>query len=877
MVTALFVINSKTYSQEIELKSSKDYPNNLEASANTSVKDTIVQKVIDSLNTIPKDTIVQPKEILEDKITHSADSLIRQDVKNNKVILFKNAHIHYQDIDLTAGYIEIDNNTNTIIAKGLKDSINGYTQLPVFKQGSEESVQDSIVYNFKSEKAKIWNLNTEQQGLFIKGEVSKKYNDSVIFIENIKITSSQKKNPDYYIGIKKAKFIKDKKLVAGSSQLVIADVPTPAVLPFAYIPLTKGRTSGFLMPTWGDTREQGYFLQNGGYYLVVNDNLDLALLGDIYTNGSWGIRAESGYRKRYRYNGRFNFRYENLISSLKGLDDYSKAKNYNLRWSHSQDGKASPNSRFSASVNLGSSKYYRESYNEYNTNSFLNNTLSSSISYSKNFVGTPFNMSLSVTHSQNTNTEKITMTLPSLQVNMDRIYPFASKKGSNKNALQKTGLSYTMRAENRINTDDNNFLKKEMFDNAKSGIQHNMSLNTNMKALKYFTISPSLNYKEVWYFDRLHKEFDDIQNAVVTDTISSFSAFREYSTSVSLSTTIYGMFNIKRGRLQKIRHTMRPSISYSYKPDFSYYNEEYQNSEDPNDIVEYSPFANGIFGQPGTGLSNSLSFSINNNIEAKVRSKDSLETEPKKITLLNNLNFSASYNMAADSLKWSPVSVTAGTKIFDNKLGINARASLDPYALDVNGRRINTFNINNGGSLFRLTNAGITMNYSFSSKNSKKGSSAQQKNDEANNSDGIFGENIGVSNQLNDDETGEEEVKESKLYQASFPWTLKVAYSLNYSNANRQNEITSNSLMFSGDIELTPKWALGFSSGYDIKNEGFTYTQLRFTRDLDSWKLNFNWVPFGTRQTYYFFIGVKSSMLSDIKYDKRQIPDKRLF
>ncbi|NLP56757.1 LPS-assembly protein LptD [Lutibacter sp. B1] len=843
------------------------------------VKDSVTTSITDSLLVKPVDSIKKPKEILESIIEHTADSLIRQDIKNNKIILYKNAHIHYKDIDLKAGYIEIDNNTNTVIAKGIKDSIEGYTELPVFKQGSQESTQDSIAFNFKSEKAKIWNLNTEQQGLIIKGEVSKKYSDSVIFLKNIKITSSQKKNPDYYIGIKKAKFIKDKKLVAGTSQLVIADVPTPLALPFAYIPLTKGRTSGFLMPTWGDTNEQGYFLQNGGYYFVLNDNFDLALLGDIYTNGSWGLRAESGYKKRYRYSGRFNFRYENLINSIKGLSDYSKIKNYNIRWSHSQDGKASPNSRFSASVNLGSSKYYKESYNEYNTNSFLNNTLSSSISYSKRFVGTPFNMSLSVTHSQNTNTEKITMTLPSLQLNMDRIYPFTGKSGAKNNALQKTGLTYSMRGENRINTDDDNFFKKEMFDNAKAGIQHNMSLNTNMKALKYFTISPSLNYKEVWYFDRLSKEFDDIQNAVVTDTINSFSSFREYNTSVSLSTTLYGMFRFKKGKLQAIRHTIRPSISHSYKPDFSNYNKEYQQSEDPNDIVEYSPFANGIFGQPSTSLSNSLNFSINNNIEAKVRPKDSLdtETEPKKIVLLNNLNFSTSYNMAADSLKWSPVSVTAGTKIFDNKLGINARASLDPYALDVNGRRINTFNINNGGSLFRLTNAGVTMNYSFSSKN-KKGQSTQQKNDQDNNSDGIFGENLSASNQVDGTPNeSEEKVKNTKLYHATFPWTLKVAYSLNYTNSNRQNEISSNSLMFSGDIELTPKWAVGFSSGYDIKNEGFTYTQLRFSRDLDSWKLNFNWVPFGTRQTYYFFIGVKASMLSDIKYDKRQVPDKRIF
>ena len=864
--------------QELPLKYSDTIPAKLKDSIPAQIKDSVLVKT-DSLLVKPADSLKQPVEILETIIEHSADSLIRQDLANNKIILFKKARIHYKDIDLTAGFIEIDNNTNLITAKGIKDSVGKYSELPVFKQGQQESTQDSIVFNFKTEKAKIYSLKTEQQGLIIRGEYSKKYNDSVIFIQNIKITTSEKENPDYYIDIKKAKFIKDKKLVAGSSQLVLADVPTPLVLPFAYVPLTKGRTSGFLMPTWGENNRQGYFLQNGGYYFVLNDNFDLALLGDVYTNGSWGLRAESGYAKRYKFSGKFDVKYESLINSLKGFDDYSKASNYNIRWSHSQDQKASPNSRFSASVNLGSSKYYKESINEFNNNSFLNNTLSSSVSFYKKFVGTPLNMSLSVTHSQNTNTEQITMTLPSLQVNMDRIYPFAGKGGSKSNAIQKTGLTYSLKGENRINTTDEFFFKKEMFEEAKSGLQHNLSLNTNMKALKYFTLSPSLNYREVWYFDRLNKEFDAVQNAVVTDTISSFTAFREYNTAISASTTIYGMFRFKKGSLEAIRHVIRPSVSYSYRPDFSNYNETYQASADPLDIAEYSPFNNGIYGKPSTGLSNSLNFTINNNIEAKVRSKDSTKTEPKKIILLNNLNFSASYNMAADSLKWSPLGVNAGTKIFNNKLNLNVRATLDPYAIDANGRKINTFNINNNGSLFRLTNAGLTMDYSISSKRggSKSSTNAQSQNDLDNNSDGIFGESLNTTNQVGQTNSNNSNVKEAKLYSASIPWSLKIAYSLNYNNANRQKEITSNSLMFSGDVELTPKWAVGFSSGYDIKNQGFTYTQLRFSRDLDSWKLNFNWVPFGDRQTYYFFIGVKSSMLSDLKYDKRQIPDQRLF
>ncbi|MEX1383058.1 putative LPS assembly protein LptD, partial [Lutibacter sp.] len=464
MISVTHFINTAVYSQEIKQQSTdtiaaikKDTIKNLQ------LNDTLKNKQIDSIQVKPKDSIKKPVELLESIIEHSADSLIRQDILNNKIILYDNAHIIYKDIDLKAGYIEIDNNTSSVFAKGIKDSVGVYSQLPVFKQGDQESTQDTIIFNFKSEKAKIWSLRTEQQGIIILGEESKKHNDSVIYIKNIRLTTSDKENPDYYIKIKKAKFIKDQKLVAGSSQLVIANVPTPVVLPFAYIPLTKGRTSGFLMPTWGENNRQGYFLQNGGYYFVINDNFDLAVLGDIYTNGSWGLRAESGYAKRYKFSGDFNFRYENLTNSLKGFDDYSKTTNYNIRWSHSQDAKASPNARFSASVNMGSSKYYKQSNNEYNTNAFLNNNLSSSVSYYKKFVGTPFNMSLSVTHSQNTNTEEITMTLPSLQLNMDRIYPFTGKNGAKNNAIQKTGLTYSLKGDNRVNTTDEFFFKKQMF------------------------------------------------------------------------------------------------------------------------------------------------------------------------------------------------------------------------------------------------------------------------------------------------------------------------------------------------------------------------------------------------------------------------------
>tara|TARA_B100000809_G_scaffold43630_1_gene37871 strand:+ start:40371 stop:43085 length:2715 start_codon:yes stop_codon:yes gene_type:complete len=840
-------------------------------------------------DSIQNDSLPTPqvKEDIDAIIEHTADDYIIEDVVNKKVSLYNNAEINYKDINIKAGKINIDYVTNIITARGIKDSVGEYSQLPVFKQGSEESTQDSIVFNFKTKKALVYGVSTEQDGIYTLGEKMKKLNDSTVFIRKIRFTTSDKKNPDYYLETNKAKIVPKKKIIVGFTHLVVADVPTPIFLPFGYLPLTTTKTSGIIMPTYGQSQNQGFFLQNGGYYFAGNDYFDFTFLTDLYSNGSWGVSTESSYKNRYKYSGRMSFNYENLLYSVQGFDDYSNSKNYNIRWSHSQDSKANPNSKLSASVNLGSSNYYSQSLNEFNNSNALTNTLSSSISYYRKLVGTPFNFSVSASHSQNTNTEVITMVLPSLQFNMDRIYPFAPKTGSQKNALQKIGLNYGLRSENKMTTNDADFFTAKMFDDAKSGVQQDISLSTNAKLLKYFTLSPNANYKEVWYFKGIEKTYDPEEQEAITDTIKGFTSFREYSVGASLSTSVYGMYKIKGKKLEAIRHTMRPSISYNYRPDFGFYYEEVQQSGDPLDLDEYSKFDNGIYGSPSRGISQSVGLSLTNNIEAKVRDKD-LEGEDeefKKITLLNNLNFSTSYNIAADSLRWSPVNVTAGTQIFNNKLSINTGATLDPYALNANGQRHNGFNINNNGSLFRLTRANLTMSYSLSNKDFDKSEEGKKKKEDVLNeqNDDLFGESMTGNNRENNFNTPDEnkidkeEDDKVTLYRNVIPWSLRLSYSGTYSNNNRQSEISNNSLMFTGDVELTPKWKIGVSSGYDFKNLGFTYTQLRFSRDLDSWKVNFNWVPFGDRTSYYFYIGIKSPMLSDLKYEKRSAPDQRLF
>ncbi len=838
-----------------------------------------------------KDSIKPKKGLLEHIVDYKATDFTSFNQKKQQFYLYNQAEINYGDMNIKAGSITIDYSKNEVYAKGIKDSTGVYSQAPVFTQGTNIVEPDSIIFNTKTQKALIFNSKTEQSGGTVIAEITKKENDSVYFISRGKYTTSENlEDPEYYILLRKAKVVPGKKIVTGLANLFIYDVPTPIGLPFGFFPQSEKQTSGIIIPTFGEQSSRGYFLQNGGYYFAISDYADLAVLGDYYTNGSYGFRLESNYALRYKFRGNFGFRYENLITSERGFPDYSKSTVYNLRWTHSKDGKSSPNSRFSASVNLGSSTYYRTSLNQINTGAFLNNTLSSSVSYSKSFQGEPeVNFSLTATHSQNTNTKQINMTLPTFQGSVGRIFPFAPKTGSKKGIIENINLQYNLRGENRIQTTDSLFFKKEMFKDAKAGFQHSIPLSTNFKVLKFLSLSTSANYNEVWTFKTIKKSFDQIANTTVSETINGFDAFRTYNFSASLGTTIYGMFDFKKEgkdpKIQALRHVMRPSVSYSINPAFDKYYETYEViSADglTSSEAEYTRFEQSIFGTPNKTYSSSIGLSLSNNFEAKVKDKDTTATEPKKIVLLNNLNFSTSYNLAGDSLQWSPVRMSGGTQLFKNKMSINFGATLDPYALDNNNNKINKFNVDNGGSLFRLTSANLTMSYSLSNKDNKdkdkKDDAGTQENlRSGGRDDDLFGRSEDFTNQrFNDKNKDAKDEASSAFYNFKIPWSLRIAYAVNYTNSRRQNEISSHSLMFSGDIDLSPKWSVGASSGYDLKNQGFTYTQLRFERDLMSWRMNFSWVPFSSRASWYFFIGIKSSILKDLKYDKRNQPDLQL-
>jgi lipopolysaccharide assembly outer membrane protein LptD (OstA) len=857
----------KTYSQEIGSKTTS-FPI---AKKNDTTSIQIV-------TVLTKDSVKDKKPFLEGKIKRKAVDYERIDQKKKQITLYNKAELYYQDIELKSGIIILDYEKNEVYAGRIKDSTGKYTQLPVFTQGTNVVEPDSIRFNFKTKKALIWNSRTDQGEFKVKADISKRVNDSVYFLKGARFTTAKDiEDPEYYFKTNKVKFVPGKKIVTGMTNMVIANVPTPLALPFAFFPMGVEAVSGLIIPTFNDTRTQGYSLQNGGYYFALGDKYDLAILGDYFTNGSYAMRFESSYATRYKFRGNVNFRFENQITSERGFPDYAKNNIYNLQWSHSQDAKANPNSRFSASVNLGSSKYFSQSRNIINNGSQLNNSLNSSVSYSKTFNSVPsISMSLTATHSQNTQSEEINMTLPTLQVNVDRIFPFAKEDAPKKGFFKNINLQYSLTGENRIKTTDSLFFKPQMFNDALAGMKHSIPLSTNFKVFKHFSVSSSANYEEVWNLKTIRKSYNSATNKDVTSEFNGFEAFRTYNFTSNIGTTVFGTFNFgDKKRIKSIRHVMKPSVSYGYTPSFEKYYDTYASDASGRmEIKQYSRFENGIYGTPGLNKSNSFGFSLNNTFEAKITDKDTTKLEPKKIMLLNNLNLTTSYNATADSLRWAPLRVSAGTVLFKDKMNINFGMTLNPYAINNAGSQINTFNIDNGGSLFRMTSANMTLNYSLSSKgDGSKEKTNKQGSRNGGREDDLFGANTDFNDRREsqfkeDDEDAEDSF--AGFYKSELPWDMTFAYQLTYSNDRREKKISGNSLMVSLNTDITPKWKIGASTGYDFVQNGVTFTQLRFERDLLSWRMDFNWSPFGDNSTWGFFIGVKSGVLSDIKWEKNK-------
>ena len=777
--------------------------------------------------------------------------------------LFDQGDITYGDTNLKAGYIKIDWKTDQVFATGLPDSTGKKTiQRPVFVQKGTTIKVDSIIYNLKSEEAVIYNFNTTYENIVYDGQKVKRISDSVFYLSNARFTTDKDEKPDYYIGTKRAKFIKDDKIITGASQLYIYDVPTPLFLPFGFFPSTSSRKAGILIPTYGEEPNRGFFLQNLGYYLPIGDYVDVTALFDFYSNGSWAIDLNTNYALRYRFKGNLSFRYNNTLSGTKGLNDFTQTKDYKVNWNHSQDPKANPNLTFSSSVDISSSQFFRNSFDK---NDLLNNrdqinATKSSINLTKRFEDFPINkISMNIIYGQNNRDSSITMSLPNLTVNMERVYPFAPKSGTKKGMLQKLGVNYDFKGQNEIKIDEDMFFKKEMFDEARIGMLHTAEMSTSTNLFRYLSITPKVNYEEHWELETIRKRFDETSRQEVNDPIRGFAAFRQYSFNTSLSTTIYGTKQFKPGKyFSAIRHKLTPNISYNYTPDFSDLSFGYYDTYLDSLGIEriYDRFQNGVYGRPTSGRQSAIRIDLENNFEAKVRSKKD-STKYERIKLLK-LNVKPSYNFAAESFKLGNIEIDASTQVFNDKLNLTANATISPYPLvNDNGKAVR---IDQPGKDFLLTRFRLSGSYQLSNETFTKKEEEKKSSNQSNSN---------TSSDENESKKEEDPFTYDKdgYAQFSIPWSLSLNYNFNYSKSGFE-PTTNNSITARGDLKFSPYWSMNVSTGYNFEgSELFNNTQLGFERSLRSFKMTFNWFPFS--KTYFFYFGIRTTILKDLKYDQR--------
>ncbi len=799
-------------------------------------------------------TVIQKKNntMLDWPINYQAQDTIKVFIRKKKEVLIGKAKVSYQNMELSADYIEIDFDKGEVFATYRLDSTGQMTGFPFFKEGEDQFEAHSIRYNFKTKKGLIQDVVTEQDGGFLHSSITKKHSKSIIDMKKGKYTTCDHEHPHYYIALSKARVIQNEKIVSGPAYLVIEDIPTPIAIPFGYFPFTKEKASGLIIPAYGDSRERGFYLTNGGYYWAGTDFFDLRVVGSIYTKGSWDIEARSRYKVRYKFGGTVSFKTEKIVIGEKGTSDQAIRDAYAFIWNHNQDAKSNPYQRFGANVNLRST-----SSNIYSTNlnNYIQNTVSSDISYQRTFSGTPFSLSANAKHVLNTIDTSVTLTLPTASLNMTRQTPFARKERVGKQKWYETiGITYNSNLQNSGKMHERDFLTNRMNDKFKYGVNHNLNSNATIKVLKHINITPQASYKERWYFERLNKTFikgtindtliidPPIRDTVIADTSRGFYRVWDYNTSINLSTTVYGMFKFHPALpLKAIRVVHRPSVGITYKPDFGDQKYGYYN-HDTIASLNYNRYAGAIFGGPTAGESKSISFSLDNNIEMKIRTKKDSLDDSKKVTIFDAIGLTTSYNAAIDSLNWSPLSFNARTKLF-SFLNLNLSGSMDWYKFDeVSRHRINEMVLNTEKRLGRLTSVNLTVNFNLNSTS--------------------FGSK---------DERITLEPYDINYYYNYFniPWSINIGYTYSYSKPDTQKRVVQN-INVSGDFSVTKKWKINYSSGYDIERKKISLTNLGITRDLHCWLMRFEWVPFGERQSYFFTIGVKSSILQDLKFDKRE-------
>ena len=815
------------------------------------VSDSLASKSDTSLSLAPDSlSIPDSLKLAEDfksKVEYHAEDSIVYDLEEGMVYLYGRAWMTYEDIRLDADYININFNTKILFSSGWPDSSGRIAGKPIFKQGADEFKADNIKYNFNSKRGKITDISTKDGDSYIHGTTVKKEPDNTTFIKDGYYTTCDAEHPHYYLKSNKIKVIPNNKVVTGPADMYIMDVPTPLAIPFGFFPNRKGRSSGILFPQYGESQQLGFFLRNGGYYLGLNDHFDMALTGDIYSRGSWRTNLFSNYAWKYRFAGNVSVNYSKTRVSRPEFPDYSLEQAFFIRWNHTQDSKARPGTSFTANVNAGSSTFYQ--YNLSNTNNFLTNTFTSSVAWSKVWAGKPFNLSTSLSHSQNTQTRDISLSIPSATFNIARRTPF--KKKSQVGAqrwYEKIGVGLTSSFQNTINTKDTLLFKEGSLDDFRYGIQHSVPINTSFTVAKYFTVSPGINYTERWYLKTIRKEWNEETKSVLVDTVNAFKAARDFGFSANLNTRIYGMVQFKRGKIAAIRHVMTPTVGFSWRPDFSEKGYGYYKSVQVDSTgrkQSYSIFETGIFGGPGAGKSTVMNFGLDNNFEMKIRQKTDTSETFKKIKLLESLALGSSYNFAADSLRLAPINISGRATILE-KVSLNFFGTFDPYVITNEGVRINTTMWDKNKKLARFSTGNASVNFNII-KRKKEYESTK-----------------GTSSELEELNRNQENYLDFDV-----PLTLTVGYNFYYQNNVTTPDQVTQTLNFSGDIQLTPSWKVSYNSGYDFKAKDLSYTSLGIHRDLHCWEMSLNWVPFGFQQNFFFQINVKSSMLQDLKLTKK--------
>ena len=802
-------------------------------------------------DTIPNtiDSTKVQNNFFDDEIKQYAEDSLKLSIDGKKAFLFGNAKIEYQKTTITASYIEINWNKNTIYASATTDSSGNLIGKPVFKEGNDSFTAEEMTYNFKSKKCGVKKITTKEGEGYILGKTVKKVNDDVFFLNKGDYTTCDAEKPHFSIRANRIKVIPGEKIITGPAYLTFFRIPTPLIFPFGYFPNNDKKSSGVIIPSYGESASMGFFLKDGGYYFTLNKKMDLSLKSDVYTQGSWNLKSLLRYKNRYKYSGNFNLSYGNMKNSYIGFPNYSEKKDFHIKWSHKQDAKANPSLSFSANVEAGSSTYLKN--NSYNASDYLKNTMSSNVNLSKSWNDGFFNnLNLSLRHSQNISNNNISLTLPDVSLNSKRIYPLKSLGNTAKSQwYDKISIKYGMSTKNTISTKDSLLFSRNSLSNFRNGMKHNIPISTSIRVLKHFNLTPSFNLTERWYLNQIEKNWSGSDSTLTTDTLHKFTRAHDYNFSTGLNTKIYGLVEFKKSKIAGIRHVISPNLSFTYRPDFSNEKYGYYKTVQKNikgDTESYSIMRDGIYGSPSSRESGNINFSLGNILGMKIRNKkDTVETF-KKIKLIESLGISSSYNIFADSLNMSNVRLNARTKLF-NIFDITFSSDYDPYLTNENkNNRINQFEIATNNRLARLksftTSIGINVN-DKSFQSDKKDNDESEKEDDEENRD---------------------------FY--SIPWNLNANYSLNYNKGHQSSAFadTTQSLTFSGNIKITKKWKIGFRSGYDFDEKELTYSSVDIYRDLHCWEMLFHWIPIGNHKSYTLTIRVKAAALRDLKYEKKR-------